>query len=92
MEVRFLPPYASVLQQKTNRTNHIAGKLLSSWTIDLLTSNPLSCCWVVSNRHCKVKWFEGNIAPESVEFIIADESNVVDDDDDGKVCFHFFIS
>ena len=35
MEGSFLPPCTSVLQQKTNRTNRIAGKLLSSWTSEL---------------------------------------------------------
>ena len=32
MEGSLLPPCASVLKQKTNRTNHTAGKLLTSWT------------------------------------------------------------
>ena len=31
MEGSFLPSCASVLKQKVNRTNHIAGKFLSSW-------------------------------------------------------------
>ena len=31
MEGSFLPPCASVLKQKTDRTNHIVEKLLSSW-------------------------------------------------------------
>ena len=91
MEGSFLPPCASVLQQKTNRTNHIAGKWLSSWTSYLLISNPLNCGWELGNRHWKVKWFEGDIAPKSVELITANESNVVEDDDNGKVCFHFFV-
>ena len=54
MEGSFLPPCSSVLQQKMNRTNHIAGILLS------------------------------------VKLITADESNVVDDDENGKVYFYFF--
>ena len=37
--------------------------------------------------HRKVKWFEGDIAPTSVELITADESNVVDDDENGTVFF-----
>ena len=45
MEGSFLPHCASVLQQKTNRTNHIAGKLLSSWTSHPPISNPLNCRW-----------------------------------------------
>ena len=54
-------------------------------------SNLLNCRWELSNGHCKVKWFEGDIAPTSVELITADESNVVaDDDENGKVCFYFF--
>ena len=89
MEGSFLPPCASVLKQKTNRTNHIAGKLLLSWMSHPLTSNPLNCGWELSNGHWKIKWFEGDIAPTSVELITADESNVVDDDENGKVCFYF---
>ena len=90
MEGNFLPPCASVLQQKSNMTNHIAGKLLSSRTSHSPISNPLSCGWELSNGHWKVKWLEGDIAPKSVELITADISNVVDDDDNGKVCFHLF--
>ena len=91
MEGSFLPPCTSVLQQNTNKTNHIAGKLLSSWTSHPPISNPLNCGWELSNGHWKVKWFEGDIAPTSVELITADESNVVaDDDENGKVCFYFF--
>lgn len=33
----------------------------------------------------------GDVAPKSVELITADKSNVVDDDDNGKVCFHIFV-
>ena len=87
MEGRLLPHCASVLKQKTNRTNHIAGKLLSSWTSHPPISNPLNCGWDLSNGHWKVKWFEGDTAPTSVELITADESNTVDDDKNGKVCF-----
>ena len=58
MEGSFLPPCASVLQQKTNRTNHIAGKWLSSWTSYPPISNPLNCRWELGNGHWKVKWFE----------------------------------
>ena len=76
MEGSFLPPCASVLQQMTNRTNHIAGKLLSSWTSHPPISNLLNCGWELSNVHWKVKCFEGNIAPKSVGLITADESNV----------------
>ena len=90
MEGSFLPPCPSVLKQKANRTNHIAGKLLSSWTRHPPISNPLNYRWELSNRHWKVKWFEGDIATTSVELITADESNVVDDDENGKVCFYFF--
>ena len=53
-------------------------------------TNLLNCRWELSNGRCKVKWFEGDIAPTSVELITADESNVVDDDENGKVCFYFF--
>ena len=90
MEGSFLPPCASVLKQKTNRTNHIAGKLLSSWTSHPPISNPLNCGWELSNGHWKVKWFEGDIATTSVEFITANESNVLGDDENGKVCFYFY--
>ena len=78
------------MKQKTNRTNYIAGKLLSSWTRHPPISNPLNYRWELSNRHWKVKWFEGDIATTSVELITADESNVVDDDENGKVSFYFF--
>ena len=54
MEGSFLPPCASVLQQKTNRTNHIAGKWLSSWTSYPPMSNPLNCGWELGNGHWKV--------------------------------------
>ena len=43
MESSFLLPLASVLKQKTNRTNHIAEKLLLSWMIHPPISNPLNC-------------------------------------------------
>ena len=89
MENSFLPPCASVLKQKTNRTNHSPGKLLSSWTSHPLISNPLNCGWELRNEYWKVKWFAGDIATTSVELITADESNVVDDDENGKVCFYF---
>ena len=91
MEGSFLPPCASVSQQKMNRTNHTAGKLLSSWTSHPSISNRLNCVWELSNGHWKVKWFEGDITLKSVELITAHESNVVDDDENGKVCFHFFV-
>ena len=90
MESSFLSPCPSVLQQKTNRTNYIAGKLLSSWTSHPPISNLLIGDCELSNGNWKVKWFEGSIAPKSVELITADESNVVADEDIGKVCFHFF--
>ena len=77
MEGRFLPPCTSVLQQKANRTNHIARKLLSSWTSHPPISNPLNCGWELSNGLWKVKGFEGDMAPTSVELITADESKVV---------------
>ena len=77
MEGRFLPPCTSVLQQKANRTNHIARKLLSSWTSHPPISNPLNCGWELSNGLGKVKSFEGDIAPTSLELITADESKVV---------------
>ena len=91
MESSFLSPCPSVLQQKTNRTNYIAGKLLSSWTSHPPISNLLIGDCELSNENWKVKWFEGSIAPKSVELITADESNVVADEDIGKVCFHFFV-
>ena len=74
------------------RKNHIAGKLLSSWTSHPPISNPLNCGWELSNGHWKVKWFEGDIAITSVELITADESksNVVDDGENGIVFFFFF--
>ena len=53
-------------------------------------SNPLKCGWELSNGHWKVKWFEGDIATTSVELITADESNVVDDDENGEVSFYYF--
>ena len=84
-----LHPCASVLQQKTNRANHIAGKLVSSRTSHPPISNPLNCGWKLNNGHWKVKWFEGDIAPTSVELIAADESIVVDDDGNGKVFWVF---
>ena len=90
MEGSFLPPCASVLKQKTNRTNHIAGELLSSWTSHQPISNPLNCVWELSNGYWKVKWFEDDTAPTSVELNTADESNVVEHDENGKVCFYFF--
>ena len=92
MEGSFLPPCPSVLKQKTNRTNHIAGKLLSSWTRHPPISNPLNYRWELSNRHWKVKWFEGDIATTSVELITADESNVVHDDESSKVSLYLFFS
>ena len=70
--------------------NYTAGKLLSSSMSHPTISNLLNCRWELSNGHCKVKWFEGDIAPTSVELITADESNVVDDDENGKVSFYFF--
>ena len=51
MEGSFLPPCASVLQQKMNRTNHTAGKVFSSWTSRTPMSNPLNCRWELSNGH-----------------------------------------
>ena len=42
MEGSFLPPCASVLKQKANRTNHTAGKLLSSWVSHPPIANPLN--------------------------------------------------
>ena len=90
MEGSFLPLCTSVLKQKSNRSNHIAGKLLSSWTSHPPISNPLNCDWQLSNRHWKVKWFKGDIATTSVEFITADESNVLNDDENGNA-FHFFL-
>ena len=51
MEGSFLPLCASVLQQKMNRTNHIAVKLLSSWTSHPPVSKPLNCGWELSNGH-----------------------------------------
>ena len=92
MEGSFLPPCPSVLKQKANRTNHIAGKLLSSWTRHPPISNPLNYRWELSNRHWKVKWFEGDIATTSVELITADESNVVHDDESSKVSLYLFFS
>ena len=77
MEGRFLPACTSALQLKANRTNHIARKLLSSWTSHPPISNPLNCGWELSNGLRKVKSFEGDIAPTSVELITADESKVV---------------
>ena len=90
MEGSFLPPRASVVKQKTNRTNHTAGELLSSWTSHPPISNPLNYGWELSNGYWKVKWFEDDIAPASVELVTADESNVVDDDENGKVRFYIF--
>ena len=55
-----------------------------------LISNPLNCSWELSNGHWKVKWFEGDVAPTLAELITADESTVVDDDENGKVVFIFF--
>ena len=86
MECSFLSPCASALQQKTNRTNHIAAKLLSSWASHPSTSNPFNYGWELSNGNYKVKWFKGDIASKSVELITADKSNGVDE---SKVCFHF---
>ena len=77
MEGNFLPPCASVLQQNTNRTNHIARKLLSSWTSHPPISNPLNCGWELSNGLWKVKSFEGD--------------NDNDNDENGKVCFYFLV-
>ena len=53
MEGSFLPPCASVLQQKMNSTNHTAGKVFSSWTSHTPISNPLNCGWELSNGHWK---------------------------------------
>ena len=94
MEDSFLPPCASVLQQKTNRTSEIrqiAGKWLSSWTSYPPISNPLNCGWVLDNGHWKIKWFEGDIAPKSVELITVDESNVDNGMTSRQVCFNFFV-
>ena len=82
--------YLLVVQQKTNRTNHIAGKLLSLWPSHPKISNPLNCGWELSSGHWKIRWFEGKTAAKSVELITADELNVVDDDENGKVYFLFW--
>ena len=50
----------------------------------------MNCGWELSNGNGKVKWFEGDVAPTSVELITADESNLVDDDENGKVCLFVF--
>ena len=64
--------------------------MLSPWTSHPPISNPLNCGWELSNGLWKVKSFEGDIAPTSVELITADESNVVAAaDENGKVCFYF---
>ena len=54
-------------------------------------SNPLNYSQELSNGHWKVKLFEGDIVPKSVKLITVDEENVVDDDDNSKVCLHFFV-
>ena len=52
----------------------------------------MNCSWELSNGHWKVKWFEGDVAPILAQLITADESTVVDDDENGEVCFYFFFS
>ena len=69
------------------RTNHITGKLLSSCSSHPPIANPLNRGWELRNGHGKVKWTEGELAPTLVELITADESNVVDYDENGEVCF-----
>ena len=91
MEGSFLPPGTSVLQQKTNRKNHIAQKLLSSWTSHPPISNPLNCGWDLSNGHWKVKWFEGDTAPTSVELITADDQIQLVMTKMVKSVFNFFV-
>ena len=63
MDGSFVPPCTSVLQQNTNRTNHITGKLLLSRTSHPAISNPLNCGWELSNKQWEIKWFEGDIKP-----------------------------
>jgi len=81
-----LPPCLRVLTEKIKRTNFVAGKCLSAWTKSPPMVSPANCGWKLVDGKFSIKWFIGNVAPQSIDVISSecseDEEDYNSDSDD----------
>lgn len=75
----FLPPCSAVLREKIKRVNYIAALWLNSAEPRMPDILPEQFGWFIDrNNTYKLKWFEGDMTPQSLDVVIDDTS--IDDD------------
>ena len=79
----FLPPCSRVVKEKVRRTNFIAGKWLYSSSEAVPLMKPENSGWVLDNQGTyRLKWFDGEVAPGSLEIILTQDD--VDNDENAN--------
>ena len=85
-----MPPCMKVLQQKIKRVHLIMRHLVSSARAHPPNDNPEDFGWILSeDGSYKVKWFEGHVAPSSLEISITEDRawNSAEDFPEGMIIF-----
>ena len=72
MDGSAMPPCSRVLQEKINRTSLVASKWFSSTEPFEPAMSPPEYGWIFQDGKYKIKWFEGAVAPRSLDIILND--------------------
>ena len=78
-----LPPCSWVLWQKILRTNYTAGKWPSAWQQHPPSYSTEESGWELVNGNYKIKWFDGAVAPKTVDIISIEVDDVVEEPEQG---------
>ena len=78
-----MPPCSRVLQEKITRTALVASKWCSSTEPFEPAMSPPDHGWIFQDGKYKIKWFEGEAAPRSLDIILHDAA--AEDDGEGDI-------
>ena len=77
-----LPPYSKVLLQKIRRTRFVARRWMSSTDPFGSQLPPLDYGWKLEDGKYAIHWFDGEIAPHSIDIILNEDTSDDDTSDD----------
>lgn len=80
MDGSAMPPCSRVLYEKIKRTALVASKWFSSTDPFEPAMSPPNHGWIFQDGKYKIKWFDGDAAPRSLDIILED----ADDDDEDE--------
>ena len=77
MDGSSLPPCSPVILQKLRRTNYVCSVWLNAHNSSPPKCLPSECVWVVQDVCYRLKWYDGEASPTTVEDICHDDSEMV---------------